>query len=203
MCTERRFAPRSVVNLLRGRFPVLTSSEVVPGIYQLAEGLDLYVLSALQPCLNGLALGFVRLGRVLCAGRDVAAGICHVAFAIQPVSLNAVIYECVQKLLALGGFNVALVVKGKLKAKLAELAHTVFLAQSFLHGARIVRVLSSLVKQLLRLHHISDTFCVILLLCHTFLLKNHFGVDERGSLLYNHRHILHGAVAERLKAPVC
>ena len=36
-----------------------------------------------------------------------------------------------------------------------------------------------------------------------FLLKNHFGVDERGSLLYNHWHILHGAVAERLKAPVC
>lgn len=40
-----------------------------------------------------------------------------------------------QELLALGRLDVALVIKGKLKAKLAELAYTVLLAQSLLHGS--------------------------------------------------------------------
>ena len=125
----------------------VTSSEVVPSIYQLAEGLELHILTRLKPSLNGQALGIARLRCVFCAGGDVAPLISHVAFAIQPIGLDAIIDEGVQELLALSGLDVALVIKGELKAKLAELAYTVFFAQSLLHGGHNIVFLQGAVKR--------------------------------------------------------
>lgn len=111
---------------------------VVPKVGKLAHGLQFCIFAAFQPALDSLALCLVGLGRVFGKGADVAAFIRHITFAIQAIGLNAVGDEVMQELFALGGFYITLVVKRKLKAEFAELAHAVLLAESLLHGAHSV-----------------------------------------------------------------
>ncbi len=111
---------------------------VVPKVGKLAHGLQLGIFAAFQPALDSLALCLVGLGRVFGKGADVAAFVRHIAFAIQAIGLNAVGDEGMQELFTLGGFYITLVVKRKLKAEFAELAHAVLLAESLLHGAHSV-----------------------------------------------------------------
>lgn len=110
----------------------------VPGILQLAEGLDFHVLTSFQPCFDSLTLGFVRLSGINGSSEDVAAILGDVAVAVQAVGLYAILHESVQELLTLGSFHIALVIKGKTKAEFLELAHAILLAESFLHGAPIL-----------------------------------------------------------------
>ena len=114
-------------------------SLVVPSVRQLTEGLDLHVAAALQPSLDGQTLLLIGGARVLCLRNHVAGVIGQVPLAGEPVRLHALAHKGMQKLLALGGFYIALVLKGKFKAEFTELAHTVLLAESFLHSARIIR----------------------------------------------------------------
>ena len=67
------------------------------------------------------------------------AALAFSAFAIKAIGLDAALNEVVQELLALGSSYIALVIKRKFKAEFLELTDAVFLAESLLHGATIIR----------------------------------------------------------------
>ena len=125
----------------------MQSAAGVPGILQLAEALDFHIAAGLKPALHGKALGLAGLGGIHSLGNDAAAVVRDIAFAIKAIGLDAAFDEVVQELLALGGCYVTLVIKGKFKAEFLELTNAVFLAESLLHGALILRRIKALVNE--------------------------------------------------------
>ena len=125
----------------------MQSAAGVPGILQLAEALDFHIAAGFKPALNGKALGLAGLGGIHGLGNDAAAIIRDIAFAIKAIGLDAAFDEVVQELLTLGGCYIAFVIKGKFKAEFLELTNAVFLAESLLHGALILRRIKALVNE--------------------------------------------------------
>ena len=137
---------------LQGRLPWpvdrnCQSAAGVPGILQLAEALDFHIAAGFEPGFYCFALGIAGLGGIHSLGNDAAAVVRDIAFAIQAIGLDAAFDEVVQELLALGSCYVALVIKGKFKAEFLELTNAVFLAESLIHGAVILRIFIASVNQ--------------------------------------------------------
>ena len=123
------------------------SAVSVPGILELAKALDFHIAATFKPGLHCSALGFAGLSGIHSLRNDAAAIIRDVAFAIQTIGLDALLNEGMQELLALGGSHIALIIKCKFKAEFLELTNAVFLAESLLHGAPILRAFIPFVNE--------------------------------------------------------